>query len=311
MTTTSICRYVRTPRGRCASATEQSTPAALDSRVIRGEVSRTISMTMSDNMRFTPDRIEVRNGETIRFVLQNEGQLRHELVLGEPEALRRHAAMMQMMPDMQHSGPNMASLAPGERGELIWKFTRTGTVTFACLQSGHLEAGHARCGRSSVRRSCGRRSIRIPSVADDHPLPVLALEHRSVFPGVHRRTRLVGDLVGPPLPCEIARRPDVARRAVLVRESRGCGRREVLHVVLADRSLAPRSWRTRSAEHGILGVERSDSRAIAGVEGLEPRDVDGPDCGLVRGRIRCRRRSLGTGRQRSEARREDYQLPES
>jgi putative spermidine/putrescine transport system substrate-binding protein len=105
------------------------------------EVSRTITMTMSDAMRFTPDHIEVRKGETIRFVLRNEGRLRHELVLGEPEALRRHAAMMQMMPDMQHSGPNMASLAPGERGELIWKFTRSGTVTFACLQSGHLEAG--------------------------------------------------------------------------------------------------------------------------------------------------------------------------
>jgi putative spermidine/putrescine transport system substrate-binding protein len=105
------------------------------------EVSRTITMTMSDAMRFTPDRIEVRKGETIRFTLKNDGQLRHELVLGEPEALRRHAAMMQMMPDMQHSGPNMASLAPGERGQLIWKFTRSGTVTFACLQSGHLEAG--------------------------------------------------------------------------------------------------------------------------------------------------------------------------
>jgi len=35
----------------------------------------------------------------------------------------------------------MASLAPGESGQLIWKFTRAGTVTFACLQSGHLEAG--------------------------------------------------------------------------------------------------------------------------------------------------------------------------
>jgi putative spermidine/putrescine transport system substrate-binding protein len=105
------------------------------------EVSRTISISMDDTMRFTPDRIEVRKGETIRFLLRNEGQLRHELVLGQPEALRRHAAMMQMMPDMQHSGPNMASLAPGERGQLIWKFTVAGTVTFACLQSGHLAAG--------------------------------------------------------------------------------------------------------------------------------------------------------------------------
>jgi putative spermidine/putrescine transport system substrate-binding protein len=106
-----------------------------------GQVSRTVTMTMSDNMRFTPDHIEARKGETIRFVLQNTGRLRHELVLGDPEALRRHAAMMQAMPDMQHSGPNMASLAPGEHGELLWKFTRSGIVTFACLQSGHMEAG--------------------------------------------------------------------------------------------------------------------------------------------------------------------------
>lgn len=104
-------------------------------------VSRTIKVSMSDTMRFTPEHIEVKTGETIRFVLQNQGKLRHELVFGEPEALRRHAAMMQMMPDMQHNGPNMASLAPGEHGVLIWKFTHTGSVAFACLQSGHLEAG--------------------------------------------------------------------------------------------------------------------------------------------------------------------------
>jgi uncharacterized cupredoxin-like copper-binding protein len=105
------------------------------------QVSRTIAVTMSDAMRFTPDHIAVRSGETIRFVLQNQGQLRHELVLGTRDALRRHAAMMQMMPDMLHNGPNMASLAPGERGELIWKFSNAGTVAFACLQSGHMEAG--------------------------------------------------------------------------------------------------------------------------------------------------------------------------
>jgi putative spermidine/putrescine transport system substrate-binding protein len=105
------------------------------------EVSRTINVSLSDSMRFSPDHIQVKTGETVRFVLQNEGKLRHELVLGEPDALRRHAAMMLAMPDMQHSGPNMASLAPGEHGELVWRFTRTGSVAFACLQSGHLEAG--------------------------------------------------------------------------------------------------------------------------------------------------------------------------
>jgi putative spermidine/putrescine transport system substrate-binding protein len=105
------------------------------------QVSRTIRVTMSDAMRFTPDHIDVKTGETVRFELKNDGKLRHELVLGEPDALRRHAAMMLAMPDMQHTGPNMASLAPGEQGQLVWKFTRTGSVAFACLQSGHLEAG--------------------------------------------------------------------------------------------------------------------------------------------------------------------------
>jgi putative spermidine/putrescine transport system substrate-binding protein len=119
----------------------QQSASAIGQPGNRSQVSRTINVTMSDTMRFTPDRIEVKTGETVRFVLQNQGKLRHELVFGEPDALRRHAAMMQMMPDMQHSGPNMASLAPGERGELIWKFTRAGSVAFACLQSGHLEAG--------------------------------------------------------------------------------------------------------------------------------------------------------------------------
>lgn len=105
------------------------------------EVTRTINVTMNDNMRFSPEQIQVKQGETVRFVLQNAGKLRHELVLGEPDALRRHAAMMLAMPDMQHTGPNMASLAPGEHGHLVWRFTRAGSVAFACLQPGHLDAG--------------------------------------------------------------------------------------------------------------------------------------------------------------------------
>jgi putative spermidine/putrescine transport system substrate-binding protein len=104
-------------------------------------ISRTINVTMGDNMRFSPEHVDVKAGETVRFELHNQGKLRHELVLGEPDALRRHAQMMLAMPDMQHSGPNMASLAAGEHGELVWRFTRAGSVAFACLQPGHLEAG--------------------------------------------------------------------------------------------------------------------------------------------------------------------------
>ena len=37
---------------------------------------------MTDNMRFTPDRIQVRQGETVRFVVRNEGKMLHEMVIG-------------------------------------------------------------------------------------------------------------------------------------------------------------------------------------------------------------------------------------
>lgn len=39
------------------------------------------------------------------------------------------------------SNLNMVSVAPGESGELVWRFDRPGTVAFACLVPGHFEAG--------------------------------------------------------------------------------------------------------------------------------------------------------------------------
>lgn len=104
-------------------------------------VARTVTVNMSDTMRFTPATIAVKKGETIRFVLKNDGKLKHEMVLGTPKELKEHAAMMQKMPEMEHADPNMAGVEPGKTGELIWKFTKTGSFDFACLQPGHFEAG--------------------------------------------------------------------------------------------------------------------------------------------------------------------------
>ena len=106
-----------------------------------GKVDRTVEITMNDTMRFTPSRVSARKGETIRFVLKNDGKLKHEMVLGTIKELKEHAAMMQKMPEMEHADPNMASVEPGKTGELVWQFTKTGTFEFACLQPGHFEAG--------------------------------------------------------------------------------------------------------------------------------------------------------------------------
>lgn len=104
-------------------------------------VSRSVFVDMTDNMRFTPSSIRVKKGETIRFVVKNSGQIRHEFSLGTPSELAEHAAAMKKFPNMEHDEPNMVSLAPGVQGEVIWQFTAAGTVDFACLQPGHFEAG--------------------------------------------------------------------------------------------------------------------------------------------------------------------------
>mgnify|MGYP001764805298 CR=1 FL=1 len=104
---------------------------------------RTIEIRMSDKMRFTPDRIEVRQGETIRLVHRNEGQLMHEFVLGTRKELDEHAAIMKRFPNMEHDEPYMAHVAPGKTGEIIWTFNRAGEFDFACLIPGHYDAGMA------------------------------------------------------------------------------------------------------------------------------------------------------------------------
>lgn len=105
------------------------------------EISRTIEVDMDDNMRFSPQQIEVNAGETLRLLVKNSGSLVHELVIGDLASLQEHAEMMRRMPDMQHDDPNMISLKPGQKGELIWTFDQAGSVDFACLVPGHLEAG--------------------------------------------------------------------------------------------------------------------------------------------------------------------------
>ena len=108
-------------------------------------VSRTIELDMHDSMRFNQHDIEVNQGETIRFVIKNSGQLPHEFVLGTREDLAAHAKEMAEHAaaghHMAHDEPNMISVEPGKAGEVVWQFTQAGVVDFACLVPGHFEAG--------------------------------------------------------------------------------------------------------------------------------------------------------------------------
>ena len=108
---------------------------------VAARATRTVTVEMSDAMRFSPSSIAVKQGETIRFAVKNTGKLKHELVLGTQKELKAHNEVMKKNPEMEHADANMVTVAPGQTGEVVWQFTKAGKVNFACLQPGHYDAG--------------------------------------------------------------------------------------------------------------------------------------------------------------------------
>ena len=104
-------------------------------------VTRSITVSMSDTMRFNPTQMNIKQGETIRFVIKNAGKVMHEMVLGTQKDLDDHAALMLKFPGMEHDEPYMAHVGPGKTGQIIWTFNRAGDFDFACLIAGHYQAG--------------------------------------------------------------------------------------------------------------------------------------------------------------------------
>lgn len=126
-------------------------------------VTRTVDIQLLDNY-YEPEVINVKKGETIRFVVVNNGELVHEFAIATPEMHHAHQGEMQMMADhgvleafrinmeaakaMQasmghgmHDEPNSVLLEPGKSGEVIWTFPASGKLEFACNVPGHYEAG--------------------------------------------------------------------------------------------------------------------------------------------------------------------------
>jgi uncharacterized cupredoxin-like copper-binding protein len=107
------------------------------------QVTRTIHVKATDNMRFEFDSQEIHAGDVVRFIVTNTGQLPHEFGIGDAVSQRKHAKEMEHMPNMQHDDPNVISLKPGETKSLIWKFKAAGKreIIFACNVPGHVAAG--------------------------------------------------------------------------------------------------------------------------------------------------------------------------
>jgi uncharacterized cupredoxin-like copper-binding protein len=127
------------------------------------DVRRTVNVVLRD-ISFAPESISVRAGETVRFVIKNEGSLLHEFNIGMPASHQAHQKEMMQMMDMgmltptgidaekmkmdhggmgpmKHDDPNTVLVEPGKTKELVWRFDKATTLEFACNIPGHYQAG--------------------------------------------------------------------------------------------------------------------------------------------------------------------------
>ena len=127
------------------------------------DVTRTVEVTMRDNY-YEPENISIAKGETVRFVIKNEGELVHEFNIGTAAMHAEHQKEMMTMVEhgalhvdridharmkmdmgggktMEHDDPNAVLLEPGKSGEVIWHFTKDAELEFACNVPGHYDAG--------------------------------------------------------------------------------------------------------------------------------------------------------------------------
>jgi uncharacterized cupredoxin-like copper-binding protein len=96
---------------------------------------------MDGKMMFIPAKLEAKEGEQVKFLLRNNGELYHEFILATTAENLKHAETMKKNPDMEHDDANGKRLAPKTTNEILWKFSKAGEFEYSCLIPGHREAG--------------------------------------------------------------------------------------------------------------------------------------------------------------------------
>src|SRR6478735_1106785 len=88
---------------------------------------RIVQITMREGdgkMMFIPNRVEIRRGEQIRFMISNNGDLAHEFILATTAENLKHAEAMKKNPEMEHDDPNGKTVEPKKKSDIVWKFTK-------------------------------------------------------------------------------------------------------------------------------------------------------------------------------------------
>jgi len=108
-------------------------------------VDRTVRIVARD-VSFDVSSVTVKAGETVRFIVTNEGAADHDFTLGDAATQAAHRQEMLEMGDTDmghahHSDANAVFLESGETKDLVWRFGKAGQIEFACNVPGHYEAG--------------------------------------------------------------------------------------------------------------------------------------------------------------------------
>ncbi|MGH8307651.1 MAG: cupredoxin domain-containing protein [Gammaproteobacteria bacterium] len=106
-----------------------------------GKPATVIHIQALDTLRFRPESITVHRGETVKFVVSNDGKLTHEFVIGDAALQAAHEKEMQAMAGKPMHDVNGITLPPGQTKTLVWTFTRDGVTEYACHEPGHFAAG--------------------------------------------------------------------------------------------------------------------------------------------------------------------------
>lgn len=104
------------------------------------ESERSVRIQALDSLEFSPSTVDVDAGETVTFVVTNEGQTDHEFTLGDEDFQEAHEQEMDM-DSMNEDDAYSFQLAPGETKKLTWTFAKSGKVLYGCHEPGHYEGG--------------------------------------------------------------------------------------------------------------------------------------------------------------------------
>jgi uncharacterized cupredoxin-like copper-binding protein len=88
--------------------------------------------------RFTPSRLRVHEGTTVRFILRNHDPIRHELIVGPADVHARHANGTEAVHPPR---PGEVTVEPNATASTTYEFEQAGAVIFACHLPAHNEYG--------------------------------------------------------------------------------------------------------------------------------------------------------------------------